>query len=105
MSIREVDTTTFETAVLNADKPVLVDFHAAWCGPCRAQAPILQRFAAEAGEAADVVKIDVDTNAELAARYGVRSIPTLLLFDGGEVRATRVGLSQAADLEALLATA
>lgn len=105
MTIREVDTTTFTDQVLNADGPVLVDFHAAWCGPCRAQAPILERFANAAGDRAAVVKVDVDANAELAGRYGVRSIPTLLLFEDGEVRATRVGVTQSADLEALLTPA
>lgn len=103
MTIREVDGRSFDEHVLHADDPVLVDFRAAWCGPCKAQAPILERFAATAEGRAKVVKVDVDANAELAGRYGVRSIPTLLLFHGGEVRATRVGLSRGADLEALLA--
>jgi thioredoxin 1 len=92
---------TFEQQVLRVDRPVLVDFHAEWCGPCRAQAPALESVAESFDGGVDVVKVDVDQNPELAQRYGVRSIPTLILFNSGEPVETRIGLNSEAALREL----
>jgi thioredoxin 1 len=75
---------TFETEVLKADRPVLVDFWADWCAPCRMIAPIVEAIAAEHADALKVVKLDVDDNRQVAAQYGVMSIPTLILFKDGQ---------------------
>ena len=83
----------FEDEVLNADQPVLVDFWATWCGPCRQIAPIVEDLADEFEDRAKVGKVDVDENPQVAQQYGVRSIPTLLFFKEGEVQETLVGTS------------
>ncbi len=82
---------TFHAEVLDADQPVLVDFWATWCGPCVAMAPLLDNLAVAYEGRAKVVKVDVDKNPDTAARYGVRAMPTLLLFKGGEVVDNLVG--------------
>jgi thioredoxin 1 len=92
----------FETEVLQSEKPVLVDFWATWCGPCRMLAPFVEEIAEEYADTAVVGKINVDEQPELAVRYGVMSIPTVMVFRGGEVTDTLVGYRPKADLEALL---
>lgn len=86
-----VDRTTFASEVLEADRPVLVDFYADWCGPCRALAPVIEEIAEELGARLKVTKLDVDANGELSMEYGVQSIPTLILFKGGEEAERIVG--------------
>ncbi len=100
---------SFEVAVSKSPVPVLVDFWAPWCGPCKMIAPILDEMARERGDKLRIAKVNVDDNPALAARFGIRSIPTLLIFNGGELRETLVGLtgknSLLSKLDALSATA
>ena len=89
----EVTDATFNEVVLQSDKPVMVDFWAAWCGPCRMVAPIMEQLAAEYEGKAIIAKVDVDSNQEFAAKFGIRNIPTVLLFKGGEVVEKQVGVA------------
>ena len=83
-SVKEVSDSSFEHEVLESQKPVLVDFWASWCGPCRMLAPTIEAIAVQHWESAAVVKLNVDDNPSAAAAYGIRSIPTLILFSGGK---------------------
>ncbi len=89
----EVTDATFDEVVLKSDKPVMVDFWAAWCGPCRMVAPIMDQLTAEYEGKAVIVKVDVDANQKFAAEYGVRNIPTVLVFKNGEVVEKQVGVA------------
>lgn len=87
----QVSEATFQNEVLGAKEPVLVDFWAEWCGPCRAIAPILEEISNEMGGKVKIVKLNVDENPSIAAQYGVRSIPTMILFKGGEAADIKIG--------------
>ncbi|HEY9221008.1 MAG TPA: thioredoxin [Lutibacter sp.] len=89
----EVTDATFDEVVLKSDKPVMVDFWAAWCGPCRMVAPIMDQLTAEYDGKAIIAKVDVDANQKFAAEYGVRNIPTVLVFKNGEVVEKQVGVA------------
>jgi thioredoxin 1 len=88
--------------IIQSEKPVLIDFFATWCGPCQYQAPILEEVASEMGEEARILKIDVDRNQVVAAQYGVRSVPTLMIFKGGEVMWREAGVKEKEQLVTLL---
>ncbi len=86
-----VSDASFESEVLKADLPVLVDFWAAWCGPCKMIAPILEEIATEFAGKLKIAKVDVDANQDTPSKYGVRGIPTLIIFKNGNAEATKVG--------------
>jgi thioredoxin 1 len=90
-TLTQLTDTTFDEAVLGADKPVLVDFTAAWCGPCQALAPILEEVAGEHADKLEVVKLDVDENPAVTRRFDVMSMPTLILFKDGTPEKRMVG--------------
>ena len=98
MGAQQVNDADFEQEVLKADVPVLVDFWAEWCGPCRALGPSVDALASEKGAALKVVKGNIDDNPNAPTKYGVRSIPTLLIFKNGEVVAQTVGSMAKSDL-------
>ncbi len=91
--VLEVTDATFEEVVLKSDKPALVDFWAVWCGPCKMVAPIVEGIAKEFEGKATVAKVDVDTNTEVSASFGIRNIPTLLFFKDGKIVDKHVGVA------------
>lgn len=100
--ILNVSDASFDTEVLKAEGPVLVDYWAAWCGPCKAIAPVLDEAAKKYEGRVTIAKLNVDENPETAAKYGVRGIPTLMLFKDGQAAATKVGALSKSQLENFL---
>ena len=88
--------------VINENRPVIVDFHALWCGPCKTQSPILKQVAEELGERVKVIKIDVDQNPTIASRYQIQSVPTLMIFKNGEIKYKQAGVHSKAQLMSIL---
>jgi thioredoxin 1 len=101
-AIHHVKDDTFEAEVLKSDTPVLVDYWAEWCGPCKSIAPILDDIAREYDGRLKIAKINVDENQQVPAKFGIRGIPTLMLFKNGNVEATRVGALSKSQLTAFL---
>lgn len=101
MAVTKVNFDSFEEKVLKNPKTVLVDFYADWCGPCKMLAPLVEQISNE-NTACDVVKLNVDEAPDLAARYGVMSIPTLIVFKGGEIAGRTVGVQSKAAIEKLI---
>ena len=101
--ITVLDSSNFESTVTHGSVPVVVDFWAPWCGPCKAIAPILEDLANEQGDAVKICKVNVESNSEIAGRYDIRAIPTILIFKDGVVADTVVGLTSLDDLKAKLA--
>lgn len=102
MSAKHVTSQDFEEVVLKSDMPVLVDFYAEWCGPCKMAAPIIDEMAEEYKGKVSIVKLDVDESQEIAGKYGVMSIPTMILFKQGEEAQRKVGFGGRAGIEALI---
>ena len=101
-AIKHVSDTSFDTDVIQSDQPVLVDYWAEWCGPCKMIAPILEEAAAQYAGKLTVAKLNVDDNQATASKFGIRGIPTLMLFKGGQVVATKVGALSKSQLTAFL---
>jgi len=101
-AIKHITDSSFETDVVQAGKPVLLDFWAEWCGPCKMIGPILEEVAKEYGDKIQIAKINVDENQEIPAKFGIRGIPTLILFKNGEVAAQKVGALAKSQLTAFL---
>ena len=93
MTVGKVSDASFESDVLKSAEPVVVDFWAEWCGPCRMIAPALEEIAGQLGNKVKIVKLNVDENPNTAAKYGIMSIPTLMLFKNGEIASRQVGAS------------
>ncbi|PCI31838.1 MAG: thioredoxin [Alphaproteobacteria bacterium] len=99
MSIIAVTDDDFQEKVLNSATPILVDFWAEWCGPCKQLSPVLEQISGEMGDSITIAKMNIDENPNTPTSYGVRSIPTMLLIKGGEVAAMKVGNCSKSDLE------
>jgi thioredoxin 1 len=104
-AVGKVSDSSFETDVLKAAEPVVVDFWAEWCGPCKMIGPALEEIAGVMGNKVKIVKLNVDENPNTAAKYGIMSIPTLMLFKNGEIASRQVGAAPKAKLQQWISTA
>ncbi len=102
MATKQITDASFNADVLNADGPVLVDFWAEWCGPCKMIGPSLEELSEELGEKLTIAKLNIDENPDAPGQYGVRGIPTMILFKGGAPAATKVGAAPKGQLKAWL---
>ena len=102
MPTKAISDTSFDTDVINADKPVLVDFWAEWCGPCKMIGPSLEELSEELGEQVTITKLNIDENPDAPGKYGVRGIPTMILLKNGQPAATKVGAAPKSQLKAWL---
>ena len=102
MATKTVTDASFQEDVISADQPVLVDFWAEWCGPCRMIAPALEEISREMGEKVTIAKLNIDDNPDAPAKYGVRGIPTMILFKNGQPAATKVGAAPKSALQSWL---
>jgi thioredoxin len=98
-TVQEVGAKEFDQLVSSSTVPVVVDFWAPWCGPCRMVGPVLEKLAADYSDKVNVLKVNVDENQELAARYGIMSIPTVIMFDGGQLKTQLIGARSQKDYE------
>ena len=105
MAVGKTSDASFESDVLKSSAPVVVDFWAEWCGPCRMIAPALEEIAGAMGDKVKIVKLNVDENPETASKYGVMSIPTLMIFKGGEMASRQVGAAPKQKLQQWITTA
>ncbi|NJM49634.1 MAG: thioredoxin [Sphingomonadales bacterium] len=105
MAIKAVGDSDFEQAVLQSDKPVVVDFWAEWCGPCKMIGPSLEELSDELGESVTIAKLNIDDHPDTPAKYGVRGIPTMILFKNGQVADTKVGAAPKAAIKEWIVTA
>ena len=104
MSVKSIKEKEFESEVINSDKPVLIDFWAQWCGPCKEIAPILEEIADEMQDTIKVVKINIDENPNIPNKYGIQSIPTMIIFKKGQPISTKIGASIKSEVKTWIET-
>tara|TARA_B100001013_G_scaffold122020_1_gene70785 strand:- start:298 stop:618 length:321 start_codon:yes stop_codon:yes gene_type:complete len=104
MSVKSIKEKEFESEVINSDKPVLIDFWAQWCGPCKEIAPILEEIADEMQDTIKVVKINIDENPNIPNKYGIQSIPTMIIFKKGQPISTKIGVAIKSEVKTWIET-